>query len=68
VLGELGKQSVDRQPKAKVIMGAMLDLAVMEGALQVNLVRGSLSISRPQALQAAPTVESTVVVDERATA
>lgn len=43
----LGSQSLDRQRKAKVDLGAMLDTAVGLGALDVNPVRGSLSISRP---------------------
>lgn len=47
VLHELGSQSLNRQRKAKVVMGAMLDAAVEAGAVPVNAVRGSLSISRP---------------------
>lgn len=47
VLLELGEQSLNRQRKAKVVLGAMLDTAVEVGALTVNPVRGSLSISRP---------------------
>lgn len=47
VLAELGTQSLNRQRKAKVVTGAMLDTAVDHGALTVNPVRGSLSISRP---------------------
>jgi integrase len=49
LLGDLGAQSVNRQRKAKVVTGAMLDTAVMRGALEANPVRGSLSISRPKA-------------------
>ena len=48
VLGELGSQSLNRQRKAKVITGAMLDTAVAIWALEHNPVRGSLSISRPR--------------------
>jgi integrase len=48
VLAELGAESLNRQRKAKVIMGAMLDTAVEHGAVSVNPVRGSLSISRPR--------------------
>jgi integrase len=48
VLAELGAQSLNRQRKAKVVTGAMLDTAVERGALNVNPVRGSLSISRPK--------------------
>lgn len=47
VLADLGAQSLNRQRKAKVVAGAMLDAAVQLGALEVNPVRGSLSISRP---------------------
>lgn len=47
LLVELGEQSLNRQRKAKVVLGAMLDTAVEVGALTVNPVRGSLSISRP---------------------
>lgn len=49
LLADLGQQSVNRQRKAKVILGAMLDTAVAYGALANNPVRGSLSISRPVA-------------------
>ena len=51
LLADLGQQSVNRQRKAKVILGAMLDVAVADGALTDNPVRGSLSISRPPASQ-----------------
>lgn len=47
LLVELGEQSLNRQRKAKVVLGAILDTAVEVGALAVNPVRGSLSISRP---------------------
>lgn len=47
VLADLGAQSLNRQRKAKVVAGAMLEYAVRLGALEVNPVRGSLSISRP---------------------
>lgn len=47
LLVELGTQSLNRQRKVKVVMGAMLDFAVELGALSVNPVRGSLSIKRP---------------------
>lgn len=47
VLAGLGAQSLNRQRKAKVVAGAMFDAAVQLGALEVNPVRGSLSISRP---------------------
>lgn len=48
VLADLGTQSLNAQRKAKVVFGAMLDAAVAHGALRVNSVRGSLSISRPR--------------------
>ena len=47
LLVELGTQSLNRQRKAKVVLGAMLDIAVEVGAVPANPVRGSLSISRP---------------------
>jgi integrase len=47
VLADLGAQSLNSQRKAKVVLGAMLDEAVAVGALILNPVRGSLSISRP---------------------
>jgi integrase len=56
VLADLGAQSVNRQRKAKVVTGAMLDVAVEHGALPSNPVRGSLSISRPKAEQRALTL------------
>ena len=49
VLVDLGTQSVNRQRKVKVVVGAMLDSAVAQCALRENPVRGSLSISRPKA-------------------
>ncbi len=48
VLSELSTQSVNRQRKAKVVTGAMLDVAVEAGALASNPVRGSMSVSRPK--------------------
>lgn len=48
VLADLGTQSANRQRKAKVITGAMLDFAVAESAIGSNPVRGSLSVSRPK--------------------
>lgn len=47
LLVDLGAQSLNGQRKAKVVLGAMLDTAVEVGAVRVNPVRGSLSISRP---------------------
>ena len=48
VLSELGTQSVNRQRKAKVVTGAMLNTAIEAGALASNPVRGSMSVSRPK--------------------
>ncbi len=48
VLAYLGTQSVNRQRKAKVVTGAMLDAAVACGALASNPVRGSMTVSRPR--------------------
>ena len=51
LLTGFGQHSIDRQRKAKVILGAMLDAAVADGALRNNPARGTLSISRPPASQ-----------------
>ncbi len=63
MLADLGAQSVNRQRKAKVVAGAMLDTAVQLGALEINPVRGSLSISRP--LTAPRTLTSSELVGIR---
>jgi integrase len=55
VLSDLGAYSLNRQRKAKVVTGAMLDTAVALGALEHNPVRGSLSISRPRPIAQALT-------------
>lgn len=47
LLVELGAESLNRQRKAKVVLGTMLETAVEVGALAVNPVRGSLGIKRP---------------------
>lgn len=47
LLVKLGAQSLNRQRKTKVVLGAMLDTAVEVSAAFANPVRGSLSISRP---------------------
>lgn len=49
VLTMLGNESVNRQRKAKVVTGAMLDVAVECGAIAWNPVRGSIGVSRPKA-------------------
>ena len=56
VLAELGAESLNFQRKSKVVTGAMLDTAVEHGALAVNPVRGSLSISRPASASRSLTV------------
>lgn len=48
VLAELGAQSLNRQRKAKVVTGAMLDVAVDLGAVPANPVRGAMSVRRPK--------------------
>jgi integrase len=48
ILARLGTLSTNRQRKAKVVTGAMLDYAVTENAIESNPVRGSLSVSRPR--------------------
>jgi integrase len=47
LLAELGNGSVNRQRKAKVVTGAMLNVAVECGALPSNPARGAISVSRP---------------------
>jgi len=41
-------QSANGQRKAKIVTGAMLDVAVVCGALASNPVRGSISVHRPK--------------------
>ena len=48
VLAKLAMKGVNRQRKAKVVAGAMLDSALQGGAISANPVRGSMSISRPK--------------------
>jgi integrase len=48
VLADLGTRSGNLQRKAKVVAGAMLDVAVAVGALSANPVRGSMSVPRPK--------------------
>lgn len=64
VLARLGTQSVNRQRKAKVVTGAMLDVAVECGALASNPVRGSISVTRPKA--ATPSLTGADLEDVRA--
>jgi len=48
VLQDLKSQSLNRQRKAKVIAGAMLEEAVRHGALLVNPARQAASVPRPR--------------------
>lgn len=48
MLADLGAQSGNLQRKAKVVSGAMMDVAVALGALSANPVRGSMSVPRPK--------------------
>ena len=48
VLAKLATKCVNRQRKAKVVAGAMLDAALESGAISANPVRGSMSVSRPR--------------------
>ena len=41
-------QNINRQRKAKVVTGAMLDEAVKSGAIALNPVRRSMSVKRPK--------------------
>lgn len=47
-LDGLRGQSVNRRRKAKVVTGAMLDVAVGLGALETNPMRGTASVVRPK--------------------
>lgn len=67
-LADLGAQSLNRQRKAKVVAGAMLDAAVQLDALEVNPVRGSLSISRPIPAPRTLTSSELVAIREAVTA
>lgn len=49
LLEGLRGQSVNRQRKAKVVMGAMLDMAMGHDALTVNPVRQAARVQRPRA-------------------
>jgi integrase len=57
VLAELGTQSVNLRRKAKVVTGAMLDVAVDLAALPANPVRGSMSVRRPKTERRALTLD-----------
>lgn len=68
VLADLGVESKNGQRKAKVVTGAMLDSAVQLGALEVNPVRGSMSISRPLPAPRTLTHSELVAIREAVTA
>src|SRR6476661_7423196 len=48
LLLRLRDQSVNRQRKAKVVLGAMLDLAVRHDAIPTNPARGTTRVHRPR--------------------
>ena len=49
-----GTQNINRQRKAKVVTGAMLDAAVKSGVLASNPARRSISVKRPKAAHRGP--------------
>jgi integrase len=53
---------LNRQRKAKVITGAMLDMAAHQGALSVNPVRGTASIRRPKSERRSLSVDDLATV------
>ena len=58
----LRDQSVNRQRKAKVVLGAMLDLAVRNDAIPVNPARGTSRVHRPKQETQALRVEDLVAI------
>lgn len=62
LLLKLREQSVNRQRKAKVVLGAMLDIAVRHGAIPVNPVRGTSRVHRPKRETKALRVEDLVEI------
>lgn len=48
LLLKLREQSVNRQRKAKVVLGAMLDIAVRHDAIPTNPARGTSRVHRPK--------------------
>ena len=48
LLPRLRAQSVNRQRKAKVVLGAMLDIAVRHDAIPMNPARGTSRVHRPK--------------------
>lgn len=62
LLHDLGAQSLNRQRKARVITGAMLNMAARHGALSVNPVRGNASIRRPKSERRSLSVDDLATV------
>src|SRR6478736_5791832 len=58
----LRDQSVNRQRKAKVVLGAMLDLAVRHDAIPTNPARGTSRVHRPKQETKALRVEDLVEI------
>lgn len=62
LLLRLRAQSVNRQRKAKVVLGAMLDIAVRHDAIPVNPARGTSRVHRPAQETRALRVEDLVEI------
>ena len=62
LLLRLRDQSVNRQRKAKVVLGAMLDIAVRHDAIPVNPARGTSRVHRPKQETQALRVEDLVAI------
>ena len=62
LLLRLRAQSVNRQRKAKVVLGAMLDLAVRHDAIPTNPARGTSRVHRPKEETRALRVEDLVAI------
>lgn len=62
LLLRLRDQSVNRQRRAKVVLGAMLDLAVRHDAIPTNPARGTSRVHRPKQETKAPRVEDLVEI------
>ena len=62
LLLRLGDQSVNRQRKAKVVLGAMLDPEVRHDAIPTYPARGTTRVHRPKQETKAPRVEDLVEI------
>lgn len=62
LLLRLRDQSVNRQRKAKVVLGAMLDVAVRHDAIPTNPARGTTRVHRPKQETRALRVEDLVAI------